>query len=56
MQIPIGENWYRNRVSAPVRSPAIDEPCIEDGGYVKLRELSLAYTLRPAVGQSCRSA
>jgi TonB-linked SusC/RagA family outer membrane protein len=41
--IPIGENWYRNSI-APCPFTGIDEQCIEDGGYVKLREISVAYS------------
>jgi TonB-linked SusC/RagA family outer membrane protein len=41
--IPIGENWYRNSI-APCPFSSIDEQCIEDGGYVKLREISLGYS------------
>jgi hypothetical protein len=44
MQIPIGQNWYRNGL-APCAFSGYDEVCVEDGGYVKLREISLAYTL-----------
>jgi TonB-linked SusC/RagA family outer membrane protein len=43
-KIPIGENWYRNSNLAACPFTGIDEPCIEDGGYVKLREISLAYS------------
>jgi TonB-linked SusC/RagA family outer membrane protein len=50
--VPIGENWYRGAVTgvpgnglAPCAFSGIDELCIEDGGFVKLRELSVAYTL-----------
>jgi hypothetical protein len=43
LRIPIGQNWYRNStVACPFTG--IDEPCIEDAGYVKLRELSIAYS------------
>ena len=44
VQIPIGENWYRSSSLAACPFTGIDEPCIEDGGYVKLREISLAYS------------
>ena len=43
-KIPIGENWYRTSGLAACPFTGYDEPCIEDGGYVKLRELSVAYT------------
>ena len=36
------------RYRARARSAAYDEPCIEDGGYVKLREISVAYTFDQA--------
>ena len=53
LKIPIGENWYRTSGLAACPFTGIDEPCLEDGGYVKLRELSVAYTLRqPWVGRS----
>jgi hypothetical protein len=42
--IPIGENWYRTSGLAACPFTSMDEPCVENGGYVKLRELSLAYT------------
>jgi TonB-linked SusC/RagA family outer membrane protein len=42
--VPIGENWYRQGLGpCPFSNNA--EACIEDGSFVKLRELSLAYTL-----------
>lgn len=41
---PVGENWYRNSGLAACPFTGIDDPCIEDGGYVKLRELSVGYT------------
>ena len=41
--IPIGENWYRNSGVAACPFTGIDEQCIEDGGYVKLREISVGY-------------
>ena len=40
--VPIGQNWYRNGI-APCPFSGIDEQCIEDAGYVKLREISLGY-------------
>jgi TonB-linked SusC/RagA family outer membrane protein len=39
----IGEYWYRDVVGCPFLG--IDEPCIEDAGFVKLREVSISYTL-----------
>ena len=44
MKFPVGENWYRNSGLAACPFTGIDEPCIEDGGYVKLREISVGYT------------
>lgn len=44
MQIPIGENWYRTSGVAACPFTGYDEPCVEDASYVKLRELSMAYT------------
>ena len=41
--VPIGENWYRFVAACPFIG--IDEPCIENGGFVKLREISVAYTI-----------
>jgi TonB-linked SusC/RagA family outer membrane protein len=54
--VPIGQNWYRNGL-APCAFTGVDEPCLEDGGFVKLRELSAAYTfsaryVRRALGVS----
>jgi TonB-linked SusC/RagA family outer membrane protein len=52
-QIPIGENWYRNSNLAACPFTGIDEPCMEDGGYVKLREISIAYSFtQPWVSRS----
>jgi TonB-linked SusC/RagA family outer membrane protein len=42
--IPIGENWYRNSGVAACPFTGIDEQCVEDGGYVKLREISVGYS------------
>jgi len=44
LKIPIGEDWYRNGNAACPFS-GVDESCYEDGGYVKLREVSLAFSL-----------
>lgn len=41
--IPIGQNWYRIGI-APCAFSGYDDPCIESASYVKLREISLAYT------------
>jgi TonB-linked SusC/RagA family outer membrane protein len=41
--VAIGEYWYRGVAACPFIG--IDEPCIEDGGFVKLREISVSYTL-----------
>ncbi len=42
--VPIGENWYRQGLGAGPFAGNSDG-FIEDGSYVKLRELSLGYTL-----------
>ena len=42
--IPIGENWYRLSNLAACPFTGIDEPCLENAGFVKLREVSVAYT------------
>jgi hypothetical protein len=41
--VAIGEYYYRNVAACPFIG--IDEPCIEDAGFVKLREISVSYTL-----------
>ncbi len=41
--VPIGYNWYNQIAACPFIG--IDEPCIQDAGFVKLREVSLNYTL-----------
>jgi len=43
LAVPIGQNWYRNSNLAPCPFSGIDEQCVEDGGYVKLREISVGY-------------
>ncbi|MDQ3997565.1 MAG: SusC/RagA family TonB-linked outer membrane protein, partial [Gemmatimonadota bacterium] len=43
-RIPIGENWYRNSLVAACPFTGYDEPCAEDAGFVKLREISVSYT------------
>ena len=48
LSIPIGQNWYLNSGLAACPFTGIDEPCIEDAGYVKLREISIAYTFTQA--------
>jgi TonB-linked SusC/RagA family outer membrane protein len=47
-QIPIGENWYRTSGLAACPFTGIDEPCLENAGFVKLREISAAYTFEGA--------
>ena len=42
--VTIGQNWYRDG-DAPCPFTGVDEPCIENGGYTKLREISVSYTL-----------
>jgi len=39
----LDENYFRNVVACPFTG--ISESCIEDGGFVKLREVSVGYTL-----------
>jgi len=41
--VSVGENWYKFIAACPFIG--IDEPCIEDAGFVKLREVSLSYTI-----------
>ena len=47
LKIPIGENWYRGPVAA-CPFTGYQEQCFEDGGYVKLRELSVAWAVSGA--------
>jgi TonB-linked SusC/RagA family outer membrane protein len=42
--IPIGQNFWRYG-PMPCAFTGTSEPCLEDGSYVKLRELSVQYTL-----------
>jgi hypothetical protein len=42
--VPIGENWYRDGL-APCPFSNVSELCMEDGSYVKLREISVGYTM-----------
>jgi TonB-linked SusC/RagA family outer membrane protein len=42
LAVPIGQNWYRNDIG-PCPFSGIDEQCVEDAGYVKLREISIGY-------------
>jgi TonB-linked SusC/RagA family outer membrane protein len=42
--VPIGQNWYRDS-DAPCPFSGVEEACLEDNSYVKLREISLTYTL-----------
>ncbi len=42
--VPIGENWYRGS-DAACPFTGVEEACLENNGYVKLREISLTYTL-----------
>jgi len=42
--VSIGENWYRLGSAPCPFTGANDEPCMEDAGFVKLREISLSYT------------
>ena len=47
MAVPIGQNWYRDS-DAACPFTAVEEACLENDGYVKLREISLTYTLDAA--------
>src|SRR5438309_7551878 len=49
--VPIGENWYQESDAACPFS-TVEEACLENNGYVKLREISLTYTLDQAWVQS----
>ncbi len=42
--VPIGQNWYLDG-NGSCAFTGIDETCVEDGGFVKLREISVTYTL-----------
>jgi len=42
--VPIGQNWYRDGSGPCPFTGTNDEPCMEDAGFVKLREISIAYT------------
>jgi TonB-linked SusC/RagA family outer membrane protein len=43
LPVSIGEPWFKFIAACPFIG--IDEPCIEDGGFVKLREVSVTYTI-----------
>ena len=45
--VPIGQNWYGSGALALGNClfSGYSEECMEDGGYVKLRELAVAYTV-----------
>jgi hypothetical protein len=45
--VPIGQNWYRGPL-APCAFTGYDEACLDQDGYVKLREISITYTLDAA--------
>ena len=47
-QVPIGQNWYHLSGIAACAFTGYDDPCLEDGSFVKLRELSVAYTFDQA--------
>ena len=48
--VPLNEAWWRNKANVFV---GVATPFIEDGGWVKIRELSLGYTLdQPWVARS----
>jgi len=42
--VPIGQNWYRDGSAPCPFTGTNDEPCMEDAGFVKLREITVAYT------------
>jgi len=42
--VPIGQNWYQES-DAPCPFSTVEEACLEDNSYVKLREISITYTL-----------
>jgi hypothetical protein len=42
--VPIGENWYRTGLGNCLFSSNLAEGCMEDAGFVKLREIALAYS------------
>lgn len=46
--IPIGENWFRSSGVEACPFTGYDDSCLEEGGFVKLRELSVAYTFDQA--------
>jgi TonB-linked SusC/RagA family outer membrane protein len=41
--VTLDENYFRNVVACPFTG--LSENCLEDGGFVKLREISVGYTL-----------
>ncbi|HUF25477.1 MAG TPA: SusC/RagA family TonB-linked outer membrane protein [Gemmatimonadaceae bacterium] len=49
LAVPIGENWYRAGGVAlgSCSFSGYSEECMEDGSYVKLREISIGYTVSP---------
>ena len=47
LAVPIGANWYRDGL-APCPFSNVSELCMEDGSYVKLREISIGYTMTQA--------
>ena len=46
--VPIGQNWYHLSGIAACPFTGYDDPCLEDGSFVKLRELSFGYTFDQA--------
>jgi TonB-linked SusC/RagA family outer membrane protein len=46
--VPIGANWYRDGL-APCPFSNVSELCMEDGSYVKLREISVGYSMTEGV-------
>lgn len=45
LAVPIGQNWYRDGL-APCPFSGTSDLCLEDGSYVKLRELSVGYNFQ----------
>jgi len=45
LAVPIGENWYRAGAGNCIFTSNIAEGCMEDAGFVRLREIALGYTL-----------
>jgi len=44
--VPIGQDWYQGDAACPFSG--VEEACLEPHGFVKLREISITYTLDQA--------